>query len=752
MSSGRTITIARRGESPRYTVVISRNASEAIRYAASELCEHIEKQTGVKLPVADDSTPRPPLAVMVGASDHAPVLEGKAPGLDGFRIYIRDGNIAISSPKDRGVLYGVYELLERFGGCRWYSSWCSKTPELEEFSVPEDLDVTETPALEMREPYWWDVTKNAEFAARLRVNSLSWRDTPAKLGGNEFRFGGGLGSCHTFNKILPPDKFFDSHPEYFSFEDGIRKKHPTQLCLTNPDVLRIVTERVLEAIRKDPGAKFYGISQNDWAHYCQCPACAAVDAEEESHAGTLVRFINAVAEAVEKEFPDVLIETLAYQYTRKPPKLTKLRHNVVPCLCTIECDFGLPIDESLYHENISFRSDIQKWSQQTKWLYIWDYTTNYSRFPWEFANAYTLQGNIKFFIKNGARFLFEQGDHKGSHAGFAELKAWLMTKWMWNPDLPADKLLDDFFAGYYGKGAPFIREYFEELHRYQREWSRGGANRRHGIYDGPDNPAIPDTFYPKSRELWAKAAEAVRDDPVTSFNVRMGEFSVIFSRFDLLYHKINRPVILYIPEDFRAAIPELRQLAKSVLATMEEAGDIRLVEAPISNKQINDAIRRLASDETPDPGISNIAKAGRIYIRYQDKTGEYATDPVTGNEAIKIFGSNSDICAELPFNWILYAPGSRYHIRLRLRVDSAADKGEAFRAGKGNYFGEMPIDELITVQVEDASEEYRWYDLGDFNLNEEEFIWVSAGRPGPDGKSAVKAVWLECMEFTPVEK
>ena len=40
-----------------------------------------------------------------------------------------------------------------------------------------------------------------------------------------------------------------------------------QLCLTNPDVLRIVTERVLARIRKDPGAKFYGVSQNDWLHY-----------------------------------------------------------------------------------------------------------------------------------------------------------------------------------------------------------------------------------------------------------------------------------------------------------------------------------------------------------------------------------------------------------------------------------------------------------------------------------------------------
>ena len=41
--------------------------------------------------------------------------------------------------------------------------------------------------------------------------------------------------------------------------------------------------------------------------------------------------------------------------------------------------------------------------------------------------------------------------------GFAELKAWLLLKWMWNPELPAEPLIADFFNGYYGKGAPLER-------------------------------------------------------------------------------------------------------------------------------------------------------------------------------------------------------------------------------------------------------------------------------------------------------
>ena len=113
---------------------------------------------------------------------------------------------------------------------------------------------------------------------------------------------------------------------------------------------------VLERIRRDPDATFYGVSQNDWRGYCECTNCAAVDAEEASHAGTMVRFVNAIAEAVEKEFPGKFIETLAYQYTRKPPKITKLRHNVIPCLCTIECEFNRPFGVSTNAANVSFES------------------------------------------------------------------------------------------------------------------------------------------------------------------------------------------------------------------------------------------------------------------------------------------------------------------------------------------------------------------------------------------------------------
>ena len=68
------------------------------------------------------------------------------------------------------------------------------------------------------------------------------------------------------------------------------------------------------------------------------------------------------AEEVEKEYPDVLIETLAYQYTRKPPKHVRPRHNVVIRLCSIECSFVETLTAGENDANVSFREDMEAWA------------------------------------------------------------------------------------------------------------------------------------------------------------------------------------------------------------------------------------------------------------------------------------------------------------------------------------------------------------------------------------------------------
>jgi len=262
---------------------------------------------------------------------------------------------------------------------------------------------------------------------------------------------------HSFYKYLPPEKYFDAHPDWYSEIDGRRKHDHAQLCLTNEEMTRELIKNVLETLRKNPGARMIDVSQNDWRGFCTCARCKAIDEAEESHAGTLVLMLNKVAEAVAKEFPDVLVESLAYQYTRKPPKTVKPRDNVLIRLCTIECSYIQPLDGE---QNRKFAADMEGWSKLAKHLFIWDYTTNYSDYLGPHPNLRVLAPNVRYFVRHGAIGLFEEGEGDD----FCELKNWLLLRVMWEPDLDGEKLIDEFVRGYYGEAVgPLIKQYWDIL-------------------------------------------------------------------------------------------------------------------------------------------------------------------------------------------------------------------------------------------------------------------------------------------------
>lgn len=568
---GEPLTIVADGSSD-YVIVRPLASSPSQVYAAEELQRFVRAMTGVELLIATDDGPLPPKAILLGATRHTAGVLGGSPdasalGDDGFHLRTAGEYLCIIAGPVRGALYGVYELLERYWGCRWYASFHSVIPLHTSLSLP-DIDDAQAPAFAMREPYWWEM-RDGDYAARSRANGTGMQ--LEERHGGKIRFGGGL-FVHTFYRLVPPDEFFADHPEYYSLIDGERQIGYSQLCLTNPDVLRIVTERVLAAIRSDPTARLFSVSQNDWDGHCQCDACMEIEEREESPAGPLIHFVNQVAEAVEAEFPDVWIETLAYQYTRKPPKTIRPRHNVVPRLCTIECDFSLPLDESAYPQNVRFVEDIRGWSAITDKLYVWDYTTNFHNYVGPHPNFPAIPGNIRFFRDNRVVGLFEQGANEGPHAEFGELRSWLIAKLLWNPDQPVEPLLDDFFAGYYGAAAGPIRQYFDELQTLALD-----PEITVRIFDALRGRWLTREFVERAEALWTEAERLAADDPDLLRRVRMSGITTLWARVKLMgaperVHVIDGGRLVY-----REVDPVYATAARELLARVEE-GDVRVRE------------------------------------------------------------------------------------------------------------------------------------------------------------------------------
>ncbi len=310
-----------------YTIRVHRDAAAPERHAAEELARFLRQISGATFPVQTVEGPSPDsgpsLCVGPGASQAIITpAEITRLGPEGYILRGKGTSLAIAGGQPRGTLYGVYSFLEDHLDCRWFTPRVARIPTKERLKV-RSPDRTSVPRLEYRATDYPD-SRDADWAVRNKING-----TQARLDG---RRGGKVAYgpfVHTFDSILNPKDHFRRHPKYFSEVNGRRLGERTQLCLSNPEVLRIATETVRRWMREQPEATIFSVSQNDWYNYCTCPDCARIAAEEGSQIGPYLRFVNAIADAVREEFPGKAIDTLAYQFTRQPPAKTTPRPNVI---------------------------------------------------------------------------------------------------------------------------------------------------------------------------------------------------------------------------------------------------------------------------------------------------------------------------------------------------------------------------------------------------------------------------------------
>jgi len=456
----KSISLVTNAASP-YVIVIAQKASPSERFAATELADVLESLSGCRLPVVNvaDVPERQKQMILLGDSAKLKQIgcqeDIQALGDEDFVVRTVDDNLVLAGGRLRGSMYAVYTFLEEKLGCRWYSSQVSLLPRSDSISIGE-INEKHRPAFEYREPYYLDAF-DGNWAARNRCNSNRAALDDKRGGRIQYH-----GFVHTFYPLVPPDKYFDSHPEYYSLIDGKRTTERAQLCLTNPEVLEIVTQEVLRWMETNPQATIFSVSQNDWFGACQCDQCRKIDEEEGSHAGTLIRFVNAVAEEAAKRYPDKYIDTLAYQYTEKTPRYAKPHSNVIVRLCHMRpCCDSHPLDEC--PENASYCQNLQQWTAITDKVYIWHYVTNFKHYLMPFPNFRALGKDMAFYHNAGVAGMFCQGNYNSAGGELAELRAWVLAKLLWNPHQDINPLIDDFLAGYYGPAAGYIRDYIDLL-------------------------------------------------------------------------------------------------------------------------------------------------------------------------------------------------------------------------------------------------------------------------------------------------
>jgi hypothetical protein len=485
-------------------------------YAAHDLRRHLELITGEALPIWSERDAANATPIFVGKCDRATAAGVDLPGLGTEGIAIKtDGPALILAGNQRGVVYAVSSFLEDNLGCRWFTPDCSTWPTEGSITIPS-LERRYIPPLEFRAGDY-PVIHDADFAAHCRLTGMV-APLDERQGGTK----GVAGLAHTFAALCPPERYFATHPEYFSLVNGKRQSGYAQLCLTNPDVLRICVDGVRQWIGDNPKATVFSVSQNDTANYCECENCRKIAEDEGSESGPMIRFVNAVADAIAKDHPDVAIETLAYQYTRKPPKITKPRPNVIVCLCSIECCFIHPLGDDPF--NKSFVDDIKGWGKICKRLWIWDYIINYAHSICPFPNLYVLKPNIDFFMNNGVTGIYEESCYYTKGSEMQELRNYIISKSLWDPAYDTDKAIDEFCTAYYGPSARFVREYINLIHSETQKDPKLHVQ----IYTAPSAYVTP-TMIARANELFDQAEAAAAGDPVVLHRVQVARLPIMYA-------------------------------------------------------------------------------------------------------------------------------------------------------------------------------------------------------------------------------
>ncbi|MCC6410600.1 MAG: DUF4838 domain-containing protein [Saprospiraceae bacterium] len=500
------------------TVWLASTPSEPDKRAAFVLQDYLSRITLGKIEVfMTDDKPTGVTPVFVGnhpaLSAYGYTFPTGMPD-DAYFLQGIKGSFFIAGDGEMGAEYGVYDLLERLG-CRYYSPRDLVIPNTTNLQLPQLQATTVKPAFPYRELHY----EPAFDASWAKWHKLKTRQQKSDAWGM---------FVHTFEQLCPADVYFDTHPEYFSWNGAQRS--PGQLCLSNDTVLNIVVKSLRQKTAEKPEAKFWSVSQNDNYDYCKCSRCAASDKRYNSPSGTLIAFVNKVAAA----FPEITISTLAYQYTRQAPKGITPVSNVNICLCSIECGRGKTIEDGCP----DFARDVREWSALTSNLMIWDYVVQFRSYVSPFPNWHTLQPNLQFFQQNRVQMMFEQGSG-GVRSEFSDMRAYLLAKLMWNPQTDMDSVLVDFGKGYYGSLYTVVWDYIHEL---TESLKRNGSQL--GIYDIPQNePFISDTAF-----LNSKAYKRLRDyASMDRSHIREAWIPMHFALLEIVKKDtalLNKPAIL----------------------------------------------------------------------------------------------------------------------------------------------------------------------------------------------------------------
>ncbi len=562
------------------------------RFAAEELQKFYEQATSVKLDIAADND-NAAADCFLSVGDTA-LFESSGIKLDktelngdGYIIQSTGGNVLMNAASESGKIYAVYGFLERKCGFKVYA--------VDEISVNQtgaidfnDLHVVDVPDFQGRDFHHYSFIFDSLFATRMRLNGVR----------TEFESKYGEGSMwskyywvHSTFSILPPDKYYESHPEWYS-------ENKTQLCFAKAledsdsgrEMFETFTKNFISRIDAEPTRKYFMIGQEDVGTTCTSPVSLAANkkygGEHEAPSGTLIVFVNKVARAVkehllktDKKRADVVkVVTFAYQRTEEPPVTFNEKTGKFESVPEVVPDDNVMIRFAPLASCYSFdfmndtvnakqRRALLGWSALGAKLCVWQYTIGFGAYMYPLYNLHTWGKNYRTYKSLGVNDLLDQSAHDTLSTPFYAMRNYIGSRLMWDTELSVKDLAEEFIGHYYKSVAPLVKQYLELLYAHFKFMEIARDFRAYaGGWESRDVAIVkyyPMEFLQAALNHFKKIREAVsligdeEERKLVDRRVRTEELSPRFMMIDLYHKFFDRDELIAELEAFKSDCAEL---------------------------------------------------------------------------------------------------------------------------------------------------------------------------------------------------
>ncbi len=487
-----TVQIAQDNASE-WRIVCPPPASPAIDWGAKELQRYLQQLSGCKLPIAKRVRGKPALAVGLRpelSPDDRAVLPPPARGYDGYAVAVVAGTrktpprIVIAGDNARGVIYGVYDVLERLG-CRWfYPAEDSADPEVvprqSTLSLPAGSWAVASP-MKFRicngSEWFFEMEpgpalKQLEWAMKARYNAMGWQadtHTPLETQYRQLADGGLLaelakrdmllhGPAHCFNLLLRAEDYLTNHPSWFGLRNGKRVPQTflgAQFCWSNPEARKQFTDNVEAFARQATRINILCLVPFDGGQACECDQCKKAGASN-----LLMLLMGEVIERLKTCRPDLLVETVGgYGPMTDPPDTARIHRQQRVVWAHWGRVYTMGYDDPRYDR----KDNLEKWRRAARGgLTLCQYYTDNFAEPWVMSPfTVAMEGDRRYFRQNGidsVYMLMWPCGYWWNHG----LNGYLAGRCFHDFSLNPYDVLRDYALHYFGPAAgPLLADYFE---------------------------------------------------------------------------------------------------------------------------------------------------------------------------------------------------------------------------------------------------------------------------------------------------